>query len=516
MSSTDLAACVMEVTGSTRQVALNLLAACANDVQAAVNLFLANEENDEVDVETVPDVPEPCLGEDNVRAPIAPIREQLIGPDDDNFRHASQTSGSKARSLPRIKVCPLRDFAREGSIMEESLAGGDATLLPSSVIERPTRSSRTTRAQEMTRRARSSTTTSSSSSSLNSSVGRLGLGDLFRPPTDLAVAGTFQYVRTRATNMKRWLLVNVQSDNFNSQLLNRDVWSQIKVRDLIKTNFLLWQVLSDTSEGTRFVTFYHCNETPYICIIDPRTGEELWKSEHPNKIDFLESLQVFLSEHASEGFFQSDSTKPGPSSSNTEKYLTKTATSTGQRKRTRSVENHATELSEEEQIMLAVRNSLKENGVASNTSKKSKVFSEDDEEEAFQEISDSDDESQNSPPKKNTSNSNTEDKHKTAESTPPELHTAYLGNLTGEITTLKIRLVNAGVDKSVIIKWPSDTKLRALQLYISEHFPMVKEKFKLISPFPRKVVDLDEENLMQTLKDANLHPSSTLHVHLDD
>ncbi|XP_055919722.1 UBX domain-containing protein 7 [Eupeodes corollae] len=507
MSSADLAACVMEVTGSTRQVALNLLAACANDVQAAVNLFLANDENGEVDVESVADVVNPYPGEDDVRAPIAPIREQLIGPDDDNFRHSSQTTGSKARSLPRIKVCPLRDFAREGSIMEESLVGPEATMLPSVPNDRPTRSSRSSRALEMSRRARSSTSTSSSS---NSTVGRLGLGDLFRPPTDLAVAGTFQYVRTKATNMKRWLLVNVQSDNFNSQLLNRDVWSQVKVRDLIKINFLLWQVASDTSEGARFSTFYHCNETPYICIIDPRTGEELWKSKHPNKIDFLESLQVFLSEHASEGFFQSDLSKPGPSSSmqsNTDKSITRTVT--GNRKRTRSVE-HATELTEEEQIMLAVRNSLNENGFANN-SKKSK--NSEDEEDVFQEISDSDDDLQNTPVKnKKPETDDTQDK----EEVIPELHTAYLGTANDEITTLKIRLVNAGVDESVTIKWPSDTKLRALQLYISEHFPKVNGKFKLISPFPRKVVDLDEENLMQTLKDANLHPSSTLHVHLDD
>ncbi|XP_055850713.1 UBX domain-containing protein 7 [Episyrphus balteatus] len=510
MSSVDLAACVMEVTGSTRQVALSLLAACANDVQAAVNLFLANEEESgEVDVESVADIVAP--GEDEVRAPIAPKREQLIGPDDDNFRHASQTTGAKGRSLPRIKVCPLRDFAREGSLMEESLAGSDAIMLPSVLNDRPTRSSKSTRALEMSRRARSSTSTSSSS---NSSVGRLGLGDLFRPPTDLTVAGTFQYARTKATSIKRWLLVNVQSDNFNSQLLNRDVWSQIKVRDLIKTNFLLWQVSSDTSEGARFSTFYHCNETPYISIIDPRTGEELWKTEHPNKIDFLESLQVFLSEHASEGFFQSDSTKPGPSSSmqsNTEKSLTRTVSSALHRKRTLS-NDHATELSEEEQIMLAVRNSLQENGFANNSSKKSKTVSED-EEEAFQEISDSDDDSQNTPVKYN--GINTQDLNKN-EKVITELHTAYLGASTDEITTLKIRLVNAGVDESVTIKWPSDTKLRALQLYISEHFPTVNEKFKLISPFPRKIVDLDEENLMQTLKDANLHPSSTLHVHLDD
>lgn len=502
MSSRDLAACVMEVTGSSRQVALSLLAACANDVQAAVDLFLGNvdnAQNEAVDVESLSDQANQYFVEDNLRAPIPPIREQIIGPDDDNFCLATH-AGHPPRSMPRIKVCPLRDFAREGILMEESLAVREATTV---LNEQQSRSTKIK--QELCGPTQSSTATSS----LNSSVGRLGLGYLFRPPTDITVTGTFQYIRNKATKMKRWLLVNVQSDNFNSQILNRDVWSQSEIRSLIKSNFLLWQILHDSTEGVRFSAFYNCSEAPYLCIIDPRTGEELWKTLHPNTINILEQLEFFLNEHVSDIFFQNEFSKPCSSSSiqpKREKLFVNPGTPHVRRKRTRPLD-HAAELSEEEQIKMAVRNSLKEKG----RSKKSKLAF-DDEEESFYEVSDSDDELESSfeTNKNNFQNTNKNDK------LVLKAHAAFLGTSLNEITTIKIRLVNAGSEESVILKWPSDTKLRALPLYISEHFPMVKDKYKLISPFPRKVVDLDESYLKQTLKDANLHPSSTLHLHLDD
>ena len=41
----------------------------------------------------------------------------------------------------------------------------------------------------------------------------------------------------------RWLLVNLQdSGEFASQILNRDVWSDFHVKELIKTHFVFMQV----------------------------------------------------------------------------------------------------------------------------------------------------------------------------------------------------------------------------------------------------------------------------------
>lgn len=41
----------------------------------------------------------------------------------------------------------------------------------------------------------------------------------------------------------RWLLVNLQdSKEFGSQILNRDVWSDYRVRELINQRFIFMQV----------------------------------------------------------------------------------------------------------------------------------------------------------------------------------------------------------------------------------------------------------------------------------
>jgi thioredoxin-related protein len=45
----------------------------------------------------------------------------------------------------------------------------------------------------------------------------------------------------------KWLIVNIQdSKEFKCQQLNRDVWSNEAVRNIMAENFLLWQVITDT------------------------------------------------------------------------------------------------------------------------------------------------------------------------------------------------------------------------------------------------------------------------------
>ena len=54
--------------------------------------------------------------------------------------------------------------------------------------------------------------------------------------------------RLAGQQKKRWLLVNLQdSKEFSSQILNRDVWSNHNVKELIKLNFIFLQVLDLTS-----------------------------------------------------------------------------------------------------------------------------------------------------------------------------------------------------------------------------------------------------------------------------
>lgn len=70
------------------------------------------------------------------------------------------------------------------------------------------------------------------------------LEDLFRPPCDILFLGSFIEARERAKDVNRWLLVNVQnSQEFACQILNRDVWPNSQIREIIKDHFVLWQVL---------------------------------------------------------------------------------------------------------------------------------------------------------------------------------------------------------------------------------------------------------------------------------
>ena len=71
----------------------------------------------------------------------------------------------------------------------------------------------------------------------------VNLTDMFSPPVHLMHrAGGFQGARTMAKDSKRWLLVNIQRDSeFSSHALNRDVWRDELVENLVREGFIFWQ-----------------------------------------------------------------------------------------------------------------------------------------------------------------------------------------------------------------------------------------------------------------------------------
>ena len=69
------------------------------------------------------------------------------------------------------------------------------------------------------------------------------LEDLFRPPCDILFLGSFMEARDHAKTLNRWLLVNVQNpQEFSCQVLNRDVWPNEHIQEIVKDHFILWQV----------------------------------------------------------------------------------------------------------------------------------------------------------------------------------------------------------------------------------------------------------------------------------
>ena len=133
------------------------------------------------------------------------------------------------------------------------------------------------------------------------------LSHMFVPPTHLMhTAGGFQGARAMAKDTKRWLLVNIQSDSeFSSHALNRDVWRDELVENLIREGFIFWQQVRECvllsililclfltpclffndhkmnlhPEGRTYVERYQVASFPHVGIIDPRTARLMWRKE---------------------------------------------------------------------------------------------------------------------------------------------------------------------------------------------------------------------------------------------
>jgi len=86
------------------------------------------------------------------------------------------------------------------------------------------------------------------------------LGNMFSPPTHLIhKGGGFQGARAVAKDARRWLLVNVQKDSeFSSHALNRDVWRDDLVENLIREGFIFFQTVSE----------YYCCCVVLWCMIN--------------------------------------------------------------------------------------------------------------------------------------------------------------------------------------------------------------------------------------------------------
>jgi hypothetical protein len=136
---------------------------------------------------------------------------------------------------------------------------------------------------------------SSSSSSPGSKAKRLA--DLFRPPFDIMFHGTFEEAREDAKEKNKWLLINIQDPTeFSCQVLNRDLWSDPFIKDIIKASFIFLQYGNTSADGQRYRTFYQIMKFPHIAVIDARTGErvKMWENDM-SPTDFMMQGKCFLS-----------------------------------------------------------------------------------------------------------------------------------------------------------------------------------------------------------------------------
>uniref|UniRef100_A0A1I7ZLR6 UBX domain-containing protein n=1 Tax=Steinernema glaseri TaxID=37863 RepID=A0A1I7ZLR6_9BILA len=274
----------MGITGCTEESeARHYLEACDNDVSNALNLYFAQQSRSTVQTRTrdcinggastsrAGDRPSRNNADpDDVRAPIAPVRGPIVeqsfeqtyrsrnahaaGPDG-VFHHFG--SDFRAEAEEQYRAMQRRLLGRENEDGEDAARHGE--------IEN--------------RRAEK----------------ERSLRDIFQPPYDIMFKGDWEMVRVQADKAGKWLLVNIQDPaEFASQVLNRDVWSNSAIKEIVKGNFLFWQVFRESAEGSRIKTYYKITTFPAIFIIDPRTGELVERLRVTDAISMCDDLTTFL------------------------------------------------------------------------------------------------------------------------------------------------------------------------------------------------------------------------------
>uniref|UniRef100_A0A8C1FXV2 UBX domain-containing protein n=1 Tax=Cyprinus carpio TaxID=7962 RepID=A0A8C1FXV2_CYPCA len=242
------------ITGATESVGKHMLEACNNNLEMAVTMFLdgggiAEEPSTSASSAGASSSRHPP-GEDDVRAPIPQKQDILVEPE--------PLFGVPKRRRPARSIFDgFRDFQTETMRQEQELRNGSAVDKKLST-----------------------------------------LADLFRPPIELMHKGSFETAKDSGQLENKWLMINIQNvQDFACQCLNRDVWSNDAVKNLIREHFIFWQVYHDSEEGQRYIQFYKLNKFPYISILDPRTGQKMVEWNQLDVSSFLDQVTGFLSEH---------------------------------------------------------------------------------------------------------------------------------------------------------------------------------------------------------------------------
>ncbi|VDD75051.1 unnamed protein product [Mesocestoides corti] len=142
------------------------------------------------------------------------------------------------------------------------------------------------------------------------------LGRLFAPPSHILFRGSLREAIQAARNQKRWLLVSIHDEAcFDCHVLNRDVWKDHRVADLIKNHMVFVQLDVNAPDGVMYRShFSYVNSAVHIAIINPVTGvqEMFWTHlKTPDIVFTVLSDFILLTESPKDP----DATSPKPSTS---------------------------------------------------------------------------------------------------------------------------------------------------------------------------------------------------------
>ncbi|OBZ85639.1 UBX domain-containing protein 2 [Choanephora cucurbitarum] len=300
-----------DITGASVETAQQFLEIADNNFETAVTLFLENggtTTQPSRPLSAQSDTDEALarqLQESDVRAPIAPKTDILAGPSNDMFLPTTSSW-----HVPRSEPVARPSVFNQGDSATGSVSGFFDRFEPEASNRSPTDSPEGV-------------------SPVTSKAKRLA--DLFRPPFDIMFRGNFEEAREYAKEKDKWLLINVQDQTeFACQVMNRDLWSDSFVKDIIRESFVFLQYSKDSADGKRYHTYYATRGFPHLAIIDARTGErvKMWEKQL-SPTDFMMDITEFL-EHSN----------------------------AGQQKRPRKEQKNLSEMTEEEQLNAAIAASL--------------------------------------------------------------------------------------------------------------------------------------------------------------
>ena len=246
------------ITEAETTTAKYYLDAASGDLDVAVGLFMES---------STPTNPH----KDTVREPIQP-KMSILAEETGNIR---LSDGETARLLARHRS----PIAASSNLTENSVFGRQSGALSSGEQD-------------------------------NETGTRQRLAHLFRAPTEIMFTegGVEEAKRVAKRPFEerpfRYLLVTIHvTTEFYCQAMNRDVWNDKLVQQIVKQNFVFLQLTDGTPEADRFVSYYTIDTTrvPFVAIIDPRTGEKVreWMDKKWAASEMVEALLEFLSLHES-------------------------------------------------------------------------------------------------------------------------------------------------------------------------------------------------------------------------
>lgn len=160
----------------------------------------------------------------------------------------------------------------------------------------------------------------------------------------------FEEARDEGRNKSKWLLVDIHDQSvFDCQALNRDMWKHAGIAETVRENFVFVQYDKNDPRAAQYLQYYfqdYNNDTkyPHVAILDPRTGEQVkvWSGAPVMKpADFLMQLHEFLDRYSLDAHARNP---------------------VARRKPEPKKEKQVSEMTEEEQLEMAMQASLAAGG----------------------------------------------------------------------------------------------------------------------------------------------------------